>query len=156
LSFASTLWFECYANTLNANRIALVVELHTRDANARKIAPRNEARKKVKLPVGATCSPRVKNALDLVWISWLGLHHDPKTLQLERHHFSPSGLLTLFQTEQTEGFVPSAPPPSTNILFSQATGSLSSHHERLKKLFVSSRRRDGIEVPGEYTIVDHM
>ena len=51
------LWFECYANTLNANRIALVVELHTRDANARKIAPRNEARKKVKLPVGAACSP---------------------------------------------------------------------------------------------------
>ena len=40
------LWFECYANTLNANRIALVVELHTRDANARKIAPRNEARKR--------------------------------------------------------------------------------------------------------------
>jgi hypothetical protein len=90
-----------------------------------------------------------------VWISRLGLHHDPKTLQLERPHFSPSGLLTLFQTEQTEGPVPTA-PPSTNILFSQATAPQSPHHERLKKLFVSSRRRNGIEVPGEYTIVDHM
>ena len=51
--------FECYANTLNANRIALVVELHTRDANARKIALPNEARKKVKLPVRTACGPGV-------------------------------------------------------------------------------------------------
>jgi phosphoenolpyruvate synthase/pyruvate phosphate dikinase len=31
--------------------------------------------------------PRGLDTLDLARISWLGLHHDPETLQLERHHF---------------------------------------------------------------------
>ena len=74
------------AEPLDAGRIAGLIELHSCDADARVISPRDQAREEVKLTIRAANGGRIQDAFDLQRIARLRLHHHPQALQLEIRH----------------------------------------------------------------------
>ena len=77
---------QCDAETLDAYRIAGVIEPHSCNPDARVVPLRHQPRKQVELSIGAARGSRIQNAFDLLGIARLRLHHDPQALQFESTH----------------------------------------------------------------------
>ena len=70
------------AQPFDAHRIAVIIEAHAGDANARIIAARDQARKKIEMAVRTPSHSGVQNSFRLHWIAGLRLHDHTKSLQL--------------------------------------------------------------------------
>jgi hypothetical protein len=62
------------------------VEQDPGNTDAGVIARRHQPREQVQLPIRAASGSRVRHALGLQWVPWLGPHHLRKALQLKAGH----------------------------------------------------------------------
>ena len=65
---------------LDTYGIARFIELHSRNANARVVALRDQPWKEVERTIRAPHGSRIQNTLDLLWIARLRLHHQSQAL----------------------------------------------------------------------------
>src|ERR1700733_12243804 len=73
-TFIISFRLERNAEPFNFMRIAIPVELHSGNADARIITPRNEPREKIKMTIGTAGGGRIQDAFDLLRITGLRLH----------------------------------------------------------------------------------
>ena len=81
-----SLGFESNAEPFHPRGVTGPVEQDPGNTDAGVIARRHQSREQVQLPVGAAGGSRVRHALGLQWVPWLGLHHLSQPLQPKGGH----------------------------------------------------------------------
>jgi hypothetical protein len=68
------------AESFDAARIAIVIELHASDPDSRVVTLRHESRKKIELTIRPPYGRGIKGAFDFLRVARLRLHEEPHAL----------------------------------------------------------------------------